>query len=447
MSSGLILILAILILGGVIATIGDRIGTKVGKARLSLFNLRPRKTATLVTILTGTIVAASTLGILLGFSGPLRTGIFELETIQRRLRRTRGDLDTARDQLDAAKNQKQRIEMELGKARSQRKTAEKQLQETNQSLQGAIAERNRATAIGLQTQAELERNQRQLANVSSQVLRFRSDIEHLKAERLRVIAEGEEEIKAKNAVIQEREERLKSLEAQQDYLVQEIAKLEREAEGLRRGNVAIQRGQVLASAVVRIVDPAMAQSAVDQLLREANRNATQLARPGTKEQQQIIQITKAEVEQLVRQIDNGQDYLVRISSAANYLTGEAPIQVFAESIPNQVVFQAGDVVAATSVNPSTMTDAQIQQRINLLLAAAGFRAQRLGIVADTVQIGRVQNLITFVEKIREYNRMIELRAVAAEKTFTSGPLKVEFVAADNGKILLRSQDNSVPQNN
>jgi uncharacterized protein (DUF3084 family) len=93
-----------------------------------------------------------------------------------------------------------------------------------------------------------------------------------------------------------------------------------------------------------------------------------------------------------------------------------------------------------------MSDAQIQQRINLLLAAAGFRAQRLGIVADTVQIGRVQNLIAFVEKIREYNQMIEIRAVAAEKTFTSGPLKVEFVAADNGKVLLRSQDRSQPQN-
>ncbi|UIE39137.1 DUF3084 domain-containing protein [Leptodesmis sichuanensis] len=446
MSSGLILILAILVLGGVIATIGDRIGTRVGKARLSLFNMRPRRTATLITILTGTVVAASTLGILLGFSGPLRTGIFELESIQRRLRKTRGDLDTAREQLDAVNNQKRQIETELSKARSQRQTAEQQLQETNQSLQGAIAERNKATSSRLQTQAELERNQRQLATVSDQVLRFRSDIEQLKAERLRVIAEGEEEIKAKNAVIREREERLKSLEAQQDYLVQEIARLEREAEGLRRGNVAVQRGQVLASAVVRIVDPAMSQVAVDQLLREANRNAIQLARPGTQEQQQIIQITKAEVEQLVRQIDNGQDYLVRISAAANYLIGEAPIQVFAEAIPNQVVFQPGDVVAATSLNPATMSDAQIQQRINLLLAAAGFRAQRLGIVADTVQIGRVQNLIAFIEKIREYNQMIELRAVAAEKTFTSGPLKVEFVAADNGKVLLRSQDRSQPQN-
>ena len=56
---GLILILVVLILGGLIATLGDRIGTKVGKARLSLFNLRPRKTAVLVTVFTGVMISAS----------------------------------------------------------------------------------------------------------------------------------------------------------------------------------------------------------------------------------------------------------------------------------------------------------------------------------------------------------------------------------------------------
>ncbi|XGB38754.1 MAG: DUF3084 domain-containing protein [Cyanobacteria bacterium LVE1205-1] len=41
MSTGYVLVFAILVLGGVIATVGDRLGTRVGKARLSLFNLRP----------------------------------------------------------------------------------------------------------------------------------------------------------------------------------------------------------------------------------------------------------------------------------------------------------------------------------------------------------------------------------------------------------------------
>ena len=42
MTSAYVLIFAVLILGGLIAALGDRIGTKVGKARLRLFNLRPQ---------------------------------------------------------------------------------------------------------------------------------------------------------------------------------------------------------------------------------------------------------------------------------------------------------------------------------------------------------------------------------------------------------------------
>jgi uncharacterized protein (DUF3084 family) len=447
MSSGLILILAVLLLGGVIATVGDRIGTKVGKARLSLFNLRPRKTATLVTILTGVVVSASTLGILLSTSGPLRTGIFEYERIQRDRRRAQADLETARKELQSVQDEKTRIRSELGKARSERTIAQQQLADTNQSLQSTIAERDRANQTRSQAQAELsqaqselERNQAQLETVNQQTSKLRADINQLQAERKRVIAQGEEEIRAKNAIIQEREQRLKALEAQQEFLGREIAKLEREAEGLRRGNVAIQRGQVLSSAVVRIVNPAAAQEAVDQLLREANRNALQLARPGSRQQEQVLLITKVEVEKLAQQIDDGKDYVVRILSAANYLTGEVPIQVVAEAVPNQVVFNKGDVVASTSIDPSTASDADIQQRINLLLSAATFRARRLGMLTDTVEVGRVQNLINFVDKLKEYRQPVELRAIAASPTYTSGPLTVELEIAQNGRVQVRSQE-------
>lgn len=448
MSTGLILIFAILVIGGVIATVGDRIGTKVGKARLSLFNLRPRRTATLITILTGIVVAASTLGILFATSGPLRTGVFELGAIQRKLRWARADLKGAKSQLETAQAQKKRTEAELNRAKAQEIAAQKQLIRTQKqiqtiggSLKSAIAERNRATSDRVAVQHTLEQNRSQLATISEQVLQFRSNISQLQAERGRVVAVAEEEIKAKNAVIGEREGRLKQLEAQQDFLVQEIGKLEREAEGLRRGNVAIQRGQVLSSAVVRILDPRSTQAAIDQLLREANRSATELVRPGTKPQGQIIQITKAEVDQLIKQVSSGQDYVVRLSAAANYLTGENLVQVFAEAAPNQVVFREGDLISATSLNPASLSEVQIQQRINLLVTAAGFRARRLGILTDTVQIGegRVQDLLAFIEKLQLYNETIELRTIAQETIFTAGPLKVNLVAVRNGKELLRSQ--------
>ena len=76
--SGWLLILALLVLGGVLSTLGDRLGTKVGKARLSLFNLRPRKTAVVITALTGALISAVSLALLLLMSERLRDEAIDL---------------------------------------------------------------------------------------------------------------------------------------------------------------------------------------------------------------------------------------------------------------------------------------------------------------------------------------------------------------------------------
>ena len=61
---GLKILVIIAIMGGLIAYMGDKLGTKVGKRRMSLFGLRPKHTSIIVTIVTGLLVAAATVGIL-----------------------------------------------------------------------------------------------------------------------------------------------------------------------------------------------------------------------------------------------------------------------------------------------------------------------------------------------------------------------------------------------
>jgi uncharacterized protein (DUF3084 family) len=119
MSSAVVLILAVLILGGVIATVGDRIGTRVGKARLSLFNLRPKRTAVLVTILTGSLISAVTMALLLVTNERLRVGIFQLGQIERKLSGTRDTLKRTLNGLEEITQQKAQVEQQLGQARTQ----------------------------------------------------------------------------------------------------------------------------------------------------------------------------------------------------------------------------------------------------------------------------------------------------------------------------------------
>jgi uncharacterized protein (DUF3084 family) len=474
MSTGFIWIAAILILGGVIATVGDRLGTRIGKARLSLFKLRPRHTATVVTILTGSIVSASTLGVLLALDKQLRTGIFEIERIQKELHRKREQLDTTRQQLEASNQELTQARAEQKaqqiEAQKQQAAAQKRLAEINQSFRAALirqiktqAQLNRTKSQLSQLTSQYQQAQARLKTVSQQASKLRVEIQQRQRELQKLVAQRNElqakiaqrdqeiatldreirqrdrGIAERNQIIARREIRLKELERQQEYLEQEAQLLERNLQVLRQGNVALFRGQVLAARVVRIVKPSAARPAVEQILREANRNATQLTQPGVDDvTDRVVKISEAQVERLIEQIDDGRDYVVRILVANNYVVGEKSVQVFADVALNQLIFKAGDVLAAIAADPRNMKPEEVRQRVELLLGATKFRAQRSGIImADTIQIGdnRIQTLIRFFEQLQQYDQAVELKAIAAQNTYTSGPLRVELIAVQDGQVV------------
>jgi len=78
-------ILLLLILGGILSTLGDRLGTRVGKARLSIFKLRPKSTAVLITVFTGSIISAISFATMVVFDRDLRVGLFQLEDIREKI--------------------------------------------------------------------------------------------------------------------------------------------------------------------------------------------------------------------------------------------------------------------------------------------------------------------------------------------------------------------------
>ncbi|NET70922.1 MAG: DUF3084 domain-containing protein [Sphaerospermopsis sp. SIO1G2] len=493
MATGYILIAAILILGGVIATVGDRIGTRVGKARLSLFNLRPKKTAVLVTIFTGGIISASTLTILFAADEGLRKGVFELEDIQK-------DLIDKREQLKIAEEQKNQVGNELTQARKEKIQAQEDLERINQSLEAANAKQritqaqlNRTISQQAQTQAQLQETQTRLNEVVVQYRKSTSELQslynqrqalqravsELETERQRLYAEAKKaineaktaiekrdqelanrqkvieerdqkianldkliqkrnlEIAEREKVITIRESRLQELEKQQEYLAQEVARLEKYYQSyrdLRLGKLALVRGQVIAAGIVRVDKPTSANQVVIRILQEANHNANiQLSEPGTNpESSELLSVTKERVEKLIQQIQDGREYVVRIFSAGNYVRGEKQIEFFADAMPNQLVFSASEVLAATSADVKNMTLYQLRQRLDLLISASQFRARNAGIL-ERVQIdGTVRQFFT---QLQESQETLEIKAIAAQDTYTAGPLRVKLVAIYNGEIV------------
>ena len=452
MTTGLVLIAAVLILGGVIATVGDRLGTKVGKARLTLFNMRPRKTATLITILTGGIISASTLGILFAVSDQLRTGVFELEKIQ-------SDLRSTRDGLDRAKIEQQRTEQRLKRARQQQATAQRRLERINRSLQVAVQRQANTEQQLTSTQGQLQQVQSNyqqaqtlLGSISQQAAGLRSEIGQLQTDRQELIRQRDDvrsQIAQRDQEIAQRETQLQKLEAQRSLLAQEIdtlgaqyQALDQEYQDLRQGNVAILRNQTLAAGVVRVSDPKVAPQALNRLLREANQFVGQRIRPDSPQvNAQVVQLTQAEAEQLTNQIKDGKVYVIQIFAVGNYIVGEpcvlagnACVQVAVSAVPNQLLFHQGQTIAAATIDPTTMPATDLKDRIAVLIQAAQFRARQAGILWQTIQVPNPDRLNAFLDQLKQAGQPVEVQVIAAEDSYTAG-IRLDLVAIQAGQIV------------
>src|SRR3954470_8253480 len=97
-------VLVLLALCGFIAYVGDLLGRRLGKKRLSVFGLRPKHTAILLTIVTGVLIAGVTFGAALVSVPMFRAVVTRGERLagaNQRLESQNGDLERQNRQRNA----------------------------------------------------------------------------------------------------------------------------------------------------------------------------------------------------------------------------------------------------------------------------------------------------------------------------------------------------------
>jgi len=386
--SGWLLILALLVLGGVLSTLGDRLGSLVGKARLSLFNLRPRHTAVLITVLTGSMISAVSLGLMLLVSQQLRVGLFELDQIQARLQASRSALARTRAELASAAAGRRQAQQLLQQA--QRRTAS-----LRRDLAPLQAQRN---------QLEAERNQ-------------------LAAERDRL----SQEVVSRDADIRRNKLELAQVQRRIEAGASELRQLEASMVALRRGDVVIASGQPLARAKVKLERPGEARPVIDALLQQANRMAFQRSLPGQPANRQILLVPRSDIAKLEDLLSKPGSWVVSILSAANVLRGEKQVLAFPDLRPNRLVVRGGEGLASTIIEADLRNPEGIARRLNLLMAAAYAKAQRLGTISDGLQFDAAAfNQLARALADRPAGELANLEAVALRDAETPDPIGVEL---------------------
>ena len=386
--SGWLLILALLLLGGVLSTLGDRLGSKVGKARLSLMGMRPRRTAVLITVLTGSLISGISLGLMLLVSDRLRTGLFELDQIERRLKDSREALTRSQALLETS--------------RGALRTAE----------QGRLQARS------------------QLSRVEGQARRLRGELAPLMRQRQLLEQERDRlnrDINAKDADIRRNREELARLNSRITAGSKELQTLETNLIALRRGDVVITAGQPLEIAKVRIDNGNQAKPVIEALLRQANTNVYQLVLPGQTPNRQILLVPRSDINRLEQVLRRRGEWVVSVISVANVLKGERQVVAFPDVRPNKRVVKAGEVLASSALEADETSPEQVRSRLNLLLAAAFNRVKQQGSLTSGLQFDpSALNQLGSNLSGRPPGQAVQLEVIALQNSDLAEPVAVQI---------------------
>lgn len=394
---GIMLIVVLVLTGGVIAFIGDRLGSKVGKKKLSLFGLRPKHTSILVTIITGILITTVTFGILAIASKDVRTALFGMNKLKAELNEKQSMLEEASGALVNVKNDLNTTKEEYAKSK-------KDLEETQEDLEIA----QQAAELLRQEQVALQNRNQELWS-DNQTL-----IEHNQS-----LAENNQFLLANN----------ESLKADNLELEKTNNDLQEGIENIRERPIIYRVGELLASGVIKKTDDSVKiQNDLNQIIALANSKI--IDRLGTEGSKDGVWIYPIEYQKAMDRLKQAKgDTVIRLIVAANLVKGD-PVLTELEMHPNRVVYQENEFVYQKIYNVP-IDGSNSEMLISDFLRNVNMTAINNGILPNplTGTVGVINgNQIYAIEKALAENRGkdVLISAFAASDTEVLGPLRLHI---------------------
>lgn len=411
MESGWFMLIVLAVMGGLIAYLGDKIGSKVGKRKIKLMGLRPKYTSILVTIMTGISIAVVTLGVMSVLSENARVALFGMN----KLRQQQHVLEEQRDRLLAEAD---KLAREMQEKNDLLADNELKLASQEEQLDGAN-DRLRLTLLDLeQVQAARDDASAQLGIVQTAFNQANADL---------ATARGE---------IEELEHTKAGLTKTVAALDERNRLLNESMLTVREGTVLFRVGEVLSSSVLTAGQPQdETRSQLSGIMVNINNMIRQRLNI-TDEKAVLLYISPDEFERTVQELSNSpkSSKLIRVTAAGNIITGE-PALVHVNVYDNNLVYNRGrEVYTEYFTSEEIASGAELQ--LLHFLHNVNRSAQSDGILPDPLS-GNV-GALTAVEMFDTISRMkaygntgLTLQAVTTQNIFTAGPLRIEIRVEPN----------------
>jgi len=403
---GLALIAVLVIMGGAIAYIGDWLGSKVGKRKLTIFGLRPKHTSILFAVATGAIIAGSTLGVMSIVSRDVRTALFGMEALKAELTGLSREVAVKNVELDASRAALETKTKEYAAVSAKIAETTAKLDSVTDQLAAAAAERDR-------TAAALEKAQRDYAAAKKDIDALQATKEELDGKVARLSA-------ARN-----------QLQADVDRLNELTVNLSKGMRIIREGVVVYRAGEVIITAVTKGGrSPEEAGQILASIIGGANQAILNRLDVADKNAE-ALWIAKAEFDQAAALIAAArEDVIVRVLAAGNTVYGE-PVIGRLELYANRLIYAAGETVLAATVDVGA-DGKKAEEAVMRFLQQVNARAVDKGILPDPLQgtVGALSGAQFFetVNKVKRAGGLVELAAVTKGDIYTAGPLQIEIKA-------------------
>ena len=414
---GLALIAIIAIMGGAIAYIGDKLGTKVGKKKLSMFGLRPKHTSIIVTIVTGILISATTLGVMTAVSWDVRTALFGMEELKAELLSLTTEVTSKTTELEASR-------AALDTKNAEYAAINAKVKQTSEKLAKIMAELTEVTAERDRTIAALTTLQADYALAQSDLLSYQADIQSLQATK----GELDKRVAGLNSQIGELNTAKTALQTDVDRLNELTSSLKKGLQIVREGTVVFRAGEMLSTSIVH--GGQLPEDTVKELggvIYTTNQHILDKLNV-TDKKLEILWISNSEFGQAAKLIaETNQEVIVRISTVGNTVYGE-PVIGRIELFPNYLVYSQGDTIYSEPVN--IIADDSAEETVIDFLQKVNTAAVTKGILPDPIQgtVGSMSGsqLFDIVSRVKRQSGKVELTAVAKSDTYTVGPLQIEI---------------------
>ena len=368
----LILIFTLIVISGLIAFVGDWIGLKIGKKRVTIFGLRPHYTAIFVTIISGILIAIITVTMLAISSNDVRTALFGMEELKGKLTYLSREVELRNTQLSSTKEDlKEKIT---------------QLQEMEEKYQKLSED---------------------IKNKTSQL------------EELSKIREGL--IEEKDTLNKEVEELNATIKA----LYSGIA-------WVREGDVIFGSDEQIALTIIQGQNPLEEiKKELFIFLNDASNKVLTMGAKKDERSNQVFIISQEEFEDIIQKINStDKEMIVRLLSSINVIEGE-PIVAHFNLLENKLLFKTDEEIISEEIESSEVYG-EVEKKLLSLLRKVNIVAVKEGIIPDpkTSFVGTVSaiNLYDTVKTIVESGITMKVSVVSLYDTWSTGPLRVRMEA-------------------